>query len=339
LKGLENNPQAQEAMGFIFYGAKLMASVFNTINPVYYAKLPKHLQAKAIQDVLLSYTTVTASIAGLAYATGATVSFDIDDPDFLVLTKDGKHLDLTGGRAGYFRTAARIFRAIYYAANPTKTKFETKEKVEKGAWSGVKFFRNKLAPVPSYVTNAFFGKDTMGDDFNPTQILEVWPMYAEDVIDAAKKEGVTTAMMVFMANAVGLGYNAYYADPEEQPIEETMKRMTKSDEQNKALIKNYNDGGREITNEEFQKYIDERDAFVAKKVEEWYAKGRLILDGTRVVRKKFNEMTEEQVLKEAKAIQTEATKEVKEKMFGEKKEKPAEIRAKKKLLELKNKEQ
>jgi hypothetical protein len=227
-------------------------------------------------------------------------------------------LDLTGGRAGYFRTAARLFRAIYYAANPSKTKFETKEKVEKGAWSVVKFFRNKLAPVPSYATNAFFGKDTMGQDFNPTQILEVWPMYAEDVINAAKKEGITTAMMVFMVNAVGLGYNAYYADPEEQPIEETMKRMTKSDEQNKALIKNYKDGGREITNEEFQNYIDERDAFVAKKVEEWYTKGRTAIDPKdgKVKDMKFNDMNENQVLNEAKLIQTEATKKVKEKLFG-----------------------
>jgi GNAT superfamily N-acetyltransferase len=303
LKFLET-PDGQRAMGGLFYGAKLMAANFNTLNPVFYFKMPGDVQKMAWRD-LAAQTSTVISVILACVAAGATVSLDPDDPDFLQVRFGKKVYDFTAGQAAYIRTFLRLVEAGY--ARATKSKFEASEAASFAWGSTLRFFRNKLAPNNAYLVNAAVGKNTLGEDFDPMEIFYVYPMYADDAYQAAKEDGFVSLLTVLLPNFIGTGYSSYYSDRAMKPLDEIISRAQNSDEVDPRAVK------KDITKDEFKQYTKLRDQLIADKIKELYEQGN---DDDVMVK----DMTDEELVKEITKLKRRATTEAKKELEFDKEE-------------------
>jgi len=311
--------KANKVISNTFYGARLMAANINSLNPVKYATLPKGVRKEVMKDVL-SIVTTTTGIMLAASAAGATVELDPDKPDFLQIRFGNKVYDITGGKAAYLRTFFRITSALY--SRITDNKYTYGKKLERAGSSLTNFFRNKLAPNTGYAVNAILGKNTLNQDFDPYEILEAYPMYADDFASAIKDEGITSLGTVLAPNILGTGYGSYATQANKESLETSLERMLNSDEMNPELIKNHKDGNRPINEKEFDDLVKLRDSNIEKEIRKLYdgkSKFNLTLDKGNVVTKKVEDMTEEEVKKAKKSIASEATRLSKEQLFGKEK--------------------
>ena len=133
--------------------------------------------------------------------------------------------------------------------------------------STVRFFRNKLAPNWSYGVNALVGKNTIGEDFDPMEIVKIYPMYADDVYNAFKEDGMVSLLTVLMPNILGIGFGSYYSDKNMKPMEEIIERAKNSDDVNPETIK------KGMTMKEFKEYAEMRDKLIEEKITKLYQEG------------------------------------------------------------------
>lgn len=322
LKMFEKNVYAQKMLGNTFYGARLMASNFNQLNPLYYAKMPKEVRALIWKDIAFYVVTTFATGAALV-AAGGKVSFDPDDSDFLQVRFGDKVYDLTGGKAQYIRTALRILEASIATSKTLagdKPKSETAEKQDMAIESTLRFFRNKLAPNTGYVINLIAPqKEYGGREVGMKELLEFYPMYADDAIKGFQEEGLTAFATILIPNLIGIGYNQYFSDPAQQPVEYLIERNVRSDEMDLSKYKNYKEGGRAITDEERKEFIKKRDEEIKSNIKKLHEGYIPVIENNKVVKKRFSQLNREQIVEETSRIKRDATEKVKEEMFGREK--------------------
>jgi hypothetical protein len=199
------------ALGKTMYGARLFAASIRKLNPLYYLnpKVDKTVRVEAFKDMIGYTTSQILFHVAIASAIGATVSLDPDDSDFLKIRVGKKVIDLTAGQSAYIRTFLRLVRAVYLQSDPEVSK-EDADKYSKFAASSVgTFFRNKLAPNTSYAVNAFMGSNTVGEKFDPYEVIKLYPMYTEDLISAFENGSMLDAAVIMPLAISGLGYQEY----------------------------------------------------------------------------------------------------------------------------------
>lgn len=204
----------KRALGNMFYGARLMSSTFRKLNPLYYfnPKVDRSVRIQALKDMAGYVSSQIILTTAIAAATGATVSLDWDDPDFLKLRWGKRVIDLSAGQSTYIRTFMRLVNAAYNRASPYVSK-EDAEKYSKFAKQSVEtFFRNKLAPNTSYGVNAFMGENTIGEKFDPLEIIKIYPMYGDDLVKAFEEGSPLDAAIILPIGISGLGYQEYSKD-------------------------------------------------------------------------------------------------------------------------------
>jgi hypothetical protein len=308
LKTLETR-EGEKLMGSLFYGARLMAANFNTLNLAYYYKMPSELKQAIWKDVA-SYTSVVLSATLAAVAAGGAVSMDPDEPDFLQVRFGSKVYDFTAGQAAYIRTFLRLLEMVGTATGAVagfKSKFEAKEKASFAWNSTLTFFRNKLSPNNAYLINMMAQENSRGGDFDPMEIFHVYPMYADDAYKAAKEDGFISLLTVLMPNMVGLGYGDYYKERALKPMDEIIIQAQDSDEMNPESIK------KGITKKEFEEFAKLRDRLIEEKITELYSKGIYVVkDGVeRYV--PIKESNSKDVSAAISKVKTAATKKAKSK--------------------------
>lgn len=212
--------KAQRLLGNTFYGARLMASRFNMLNPATYIKMTPAMRQEAIADIT-SWVGTTMAIGYGLYQAGAQISLNPDDSDFLQARFGNKVYDVSGGTANYVRTYLRLTNAVYDKFNPKTTKYESNKSTEFGAMSAVKFLNNKLAPNTRYVSDLFFNKD-----FAPSDIVAMYPMYAPEVIKSFQEDGVVSFATVLAPNLLGVGYGNYHTRDEIDTDLDELKKGT-----------------------------------------------------------------------------------------------------------------
>ena len=202
------------ALSKTMYGARLFAASIRKLNPLYYLnpKVDKTVRVEAFKD-MIGYTTSQILLhVAVASAIGATVSLDPDDSDFLKMRIGKKVIDLTAGQSAYIRTFLRLVRAVYLQSDPEVSK-EDANNYSKFAVSSVgTFFRNKLAPNTSYAANAFMGTNTVGEKFDPYEVIKLYPMYTEDLISTFEEGSILDAAIILPIAISGLGYQEYSRD-------------------------------------------------------------------------------------------------------------------------------
>lgn len=215
LKFLEDSHNGRMVASNTFFGARLMASRFNLLNPVYYAKMGKEapqVLKEAFKD-MASFTTMIAATLLAAQAAGAKVSYNEDDADFLKIRVGNTRYDITGGMTQYIRTYMRLNKAIFQRFDPSVSK-EDKNKYAKYALnSATNFFQYKLAPNTSYLLSGIRGTDPLGKDFNSLDILKIYPMYVDDMIAGWKNQGATSLVTIGVPSILGVGVQAYEDKP------------------------------------------------------------------------------------------------------------------------------
>lgn len=211
---------AKQLLGNTLYGARLASAIFRKLNPLYFFGLPidkkgtrvdRSVRVQALKD-MAGYTTGLL-ITGLAFAAmGYAVSFDYDDPDFLKARKGKKVIDFTGGQSTYVRTYLRLLTAVYKRADPDISYEDSKNYSKFATNSFFTFFRNKLAPNTSYGVNMWSGENTIGEKFDPWEIMKIYPMYGDDVFKSVKEGNPLDLLTIIPVSISGLGYMEYDKD-------------------------------------------------------------------------------------------------------------------------------
>lgn len=174
--------QAGPLLNSVFFSPRLIASRVNLLNPAYYATLSPVVRREAIKS-LLSFGAIASTATGLAAAGGANVELDPRSSDFLKIRTGNTRFDIGGGFYQYITLGARL------ATNQTKTiggnirNFGEGYKPQTRAGAVGQFFRNKEAPVPSFVHDWAEGTNVIGEPFNLTDEAKsrLIPMYVQSL--------------------------------------------------------------------------------------------------------------------------------------------------------------
>lgn len=209
----EISPEAsfiKKALGNTLYGSRLVSATFRKLNPAYYLNpnVDKTVRIEALKD-MAGYVSGLVAISSAFIPFGFTISFDWDDPDFLKLRKGDSVIDITGGQATYVRTFMRIVSAAYKQADPDVAEDDAKKYAKFAGNSITSFWRNKLAPNTSYAVNAFYGENTLGQDFDPYEIVKIYPMYTDDIKEALEEGSPMDIAVIVPISVLGLGYQNY----------------------------------------------------------------------------------------------------------------------------------
>lgn len=209
----ETDGRIKNLLGQTFYGARLMSAIFRKLDPTYYfnPKIDKSVRMEALKD-MAGYITGLAAIAGTATQLGYKMSFDQDDPDFLKLRKGKEVIDISGGMATYIRTFLRLVKMAYLQADQNTNAQDANKYSSYAAKSLSNFFRNKLAPNTSYIVNGLTGTNSLGEKFNPYEIIQMYPMYTKDIKEALERGSPLDLATIIPISMAGLGYQTYEKD-------------------------------------------------------------------------------------------------------------------------------
>lgn len=156
----------------VLYAPRKISATMNMFNPVryLYPRISKTARMASARQLLGSVAATTAVLT-LAQSMGATVDLNPTSSSFLSAKYGDHSIDLTGGNAVYLRFLARLYFNSLTTASGKEIEFDDGSgfsPISRGSLT-MGFFRNKLAPTASFVTDAMFGKDSIGRPFDLTQ--------------------------------------------------------------------------------------------------------------------------------------------------------------------------
>jgi len=278
IKGLV---EAGPIVNGLFFSPRLLASRLQLLNPVYYATLPKGVRKEAVKS-LLATGGLTATLGVLATMMGANVETDPRSSDFMKIRVGDTRYDTLGGFGQYVTLGARLYSG--------ETKNAKKDIVELGKKFGsdtrwdvaIDFMANKFSPLASLVKDWMKGKDFEGKPFEmKKEILKRFiPLFAQDVIEATEKEGVTGAVKTAPA-FFGVGAQtypspdgtdvlgrSYEAEREETPGTAEIARL--EEVMGKPIVNapKKTIGDKKLTEEEFLQYQELAGGWIRQSVEE-----------------------------------------------------------------------
>jgi hypothetical protein len=183
-----------------------MAAKFNLLNPITYARMPKPIMKMALRDLAIR-TGMYITVGSLLRAAGVSTSLDPNDSDFLKLKHGDSKYDITGGEAIYVRTFLRVMGAAWARINGAEP--DGLKAAEKAGASVTAFFRNKLAPAPAYGLDAFLGKKATGQPFDPYDVVRLYPMWIDDIVDDWKQDKANSILAAGIPSIFGIGVMTY----------------------------------------------------------------------------------------------------------------------------------
>jgi len=206
----ETDSKIKQALSNLFFGPRLYSSIFRSLNPFYYLnpQVDKTVRIEALKD-MAGYVAGQLLLGIAVTLAGGVVSLDPDDPDFLKARFGKRVVDLTAGQSAYIRTFLRIVKGAYMRADPDVSKQDADKYAEFAKQSIGTFWRNKLAPNTSYMFSMYSGKNSIGEKFDPYEIIKIYPMYGDDIIESFKKGSPLDAALVLGIGISGLGYQEY----------------------------------------------------------------------------------------------------------------------------------
>lgn len=304
----------KKVLGNTLYGARLASAVFRKLNPLYYLnpKVDRTVRIEALKD-MAGYTTGVIATALVARALGYATSLDWDDPDFLKLRKGKEVIDITGGQATYIRTFMRLVNATYNQADPTVSAEDAKKYSKFAKQSLETFWRNKLAPNTSYAVNAFMGENTIGEKFDPWEIVKIYPMYTDDIIKSFKEGSPLDLVTIIPISISGLGYQTYEKDIRKAKLNYHI--------QDKALMKFLGDHQLNITGSINQEVYDPERGEKTRMTDaqsDRYEKiwADYIIDELNANKSQLDKLSPEKLKKEISKIKSEANKYAKYEISG-----------------------
>jgi hypothetical protein len=215
------------------FAPRWIASRYQLLNPVYYAKLPAPVRLIAMREAI-KFTGMIGATLYLAKKAGATVGTDPDDPDFLKLKVGNVHYDISGGFQQEIKFVARMMRAAERTRKGTLVKGQGGDQTVADVAGS--YLRNKLSPIAGAATDVLvtgemkkWGKErpdqTDEKPLKPTvgrEALELFmPMVANDMIEAYQVEGGKGLAKVAVPSLVGISVNTYPSPSPQKQLRRT----------------------------------------------------------------------------------------------------------------------
>lgn len=200
-----------QVLNTLLFSPRLIASRFQLLNPIWYAKQPTLVRKEAIKS-FAEFIGVGSSILTLAKLAGADVEIDPRSTDFGKIRIGNTRWDIWGG----FQQWVRVFSQIASGARKTqkgeiiplskkKFPFETRFDVTE------RFLRGKLAPIPSLALELFEGAKLYGEELTLTREIaeNVTPLYLQDIKEAFEQLGPWSMLTVGAPAFFGVGVQTY----------------------------------------------------------------------------------------------------------------------------------
>lgn len=208
---LGNLNRISQELNTLFFSPRLIASRFNLLNPIWYAKQPAPVRKEAIKS-FAEFVGVGTTVLALAAAAGADVEWDPRSSDFLKIKVGNTRWDIWGG----FQQWARVFSQL--ASGQRKTAkgdvvelskdvypFETRKDVAE------RFLVGKLAPIPGLGYELLQGQKLFGEDITLNEELfqNTVPLYLQDINQAMNEIGPEALFTVGVPGFFGVGTQTY----------------------------------------------------------------------------------------------------------------------------------
>lgn len=204
--------QSVPILNTLFFSPRKIAATVQMMNPQRYLdpRISPTARKEAIKS-LIGMVGATSAILTMAKLSGAEVEIDPRSSDFGKVKIGNTRFDVTGGNGSYATLLARLI------TNQTKTTTTDLVKTLGESYGApsrgdtlVKFFRNKLAPMSSFVGDWLYGTDAIGNPFNVTDELKtrLIPLSISNAIETATQDP-TMAIPSYLADMVGIGTQTY----------------------------------------------------------------------------------------------------------------------------------
>jgi hypothetical protein len=208
-----------KALNTVLFSPKLMASRFDLLNPVYYAKMPKGLRPLALRHSLATVGAI-ASTLELARLSGLHVGLDPRSADFAKIKVGNTRIDLA---AGYQQTVRMLYQVAVGQSKSSATGQVVNLRSGKYGQKSVtdvltNFFENKESPLASITSDYVLrgGKNTIGQKMTPGRLAGNYltPLLGQDLFDIYREKhggvnGLAWALGAAPLGAVGVGLQTY----------------------------------------------------------------------------------------------------------------------------------
>lgn len=227
--------RVMDAANFVLFSPRYVASRFNVLNPVYYARNMATPAGRAVlkqqMTELVQYAGVVSGTMALAKAAGADVSLDPNDKDFLKIKFGNYRYDILAGLQQTMRFIYRSSAAIKNRLQGEKPKFGQSAKD-----IGESFLRTKLAPVPGVFWDFIEGRTMQGKEPTVGGALKnlIAPIQWADFVEAYQREGFGGVGMT-APGLVGIGVQNHEQAPVDAAIEKARPLFSELQRLNKRV--------------------------------------------------------------------------------------------------------
>lgn len=339
------NDKVQEASDLISKGIwspRLMASRFEVLGIAdlfatatggkagtkgFYSQLSPQERKQAIKDITNGIGAIVAVSAALALSTGGELDKNPLSPTFMTIKwPNGKSVNITGGLSGYIRDFMQFASGREYKDGKIVKKGVPLLGFEKIG----RFLRGKAQPLLGSAMNIGFGKDYIG---RPTTLKgealkSIIPISVEPIVNGLVQDGVPSLLETipeFIPSAMGFNIrDSKEFDGKDEKLSTLIERNKLNDDWDSSETINYKKGGKPITEAEKEKYIQEWNKIVEARLKKlWEGKdeqNKFQVNG-RPKTVPYSEMSRKEIAQATTNIKSSATRQVKKKLFGEKKSK------------------
>lgn len=198
----------------LLFSPRLVLSRLRALDPTWYYTLWKSNPAvakKAIGD-MMKYVGVGLTILLLARLLGARVNANPYSSDFGKVRLGNARWDIWGGHQQYVRALFQILGGRIQNNETGVVEKLGRSYGKRTRWDvAIDFTAGKFSPVPSLLVDAMKGRTFDGEPFNwPMGLAErVYPLYMQDIVDAAEDNGLIGAVGVGVPSFFGVGTSVY----------------------------------------------------------------------------------------------------------------------------------
>ena len=205
-----------DVLNLPMFSPRLLASKFNVISPVRYARMHPAARKIALTEMFRA-TGSLATTMGLSRLAGADVDLNpFSGGGFGTIDADGTSYDLSGGRLRLFRTVAQVADSINKEHRGERVREDRRPRalIEK-------FWRAYLSPVGQLAVDAKTGENMKGEEFTGDwrELDRLIPFAVKEMRDAYRAAGATGAAKS-LPSFVGVGVHTM--DKQSEPLMPTL---------------------------------------------------------------------------------------------------------------------
>lgn len=187
--GLERSAVALNAT---LFSPRLIASRINTLNPMYYVKLPGSVRKEAIKT-MVEFAGLALAVTQLSKLAGADVTYDPRSADFGKIKVGNTRYSVLGGYEQYIRQFAQQLTGETISSTTGQMKklgvgYKPRTRYD----LALSFFESKESPYLSLATSLLKGTNAVGEKTDPKSELakRFTPMFIQDLVDLYKDKGI-----------------------------------------------------------------------------------------------------------------------------------------------------